>query len=161
MPRGLVCITGPVQVDFAAVMSRVHDRGRTSVHGESAERCRAQGIDVYQGSASFSAYDTVQVDGAHPIPGHRFVIATGSRPAVPRNSRARRGGIPRRPDALVAEVAAREPDRDRLGAGRARVRPVLPRFGSKVTFLTDSPRILPQDDPEASELLDPAPGRKG
>ena len=42
-----------------------------------------KGIDVYPGSASFVAYDTVQIDDGATIAGQRFVIATGSRPAVP------------------------------------------------------------------------------
>jgi len=145
--------TGPVQIDFAAVMSRVRDVAADVARGESEEVLRAQGIDVYHGSASFAAYDTVQVDGATPIPSHRFVIATGSRPAVPPIPGLAEAGylddhslwsLASLPESLI--VIGSEP----TGIEFAQC---FARFGSKVTLLMSSPRILEQEDQEASELL--------
>jgi len=145
--------TGPVQVDFAAVMSRVHDVVADFARGESAEALRAKAIDFYHGSASFAAYDTVLVDGSIRIAGHRFVIATGSRPAVPALPGLAEAGyldshsvwsLTTLPESLI--VIGPEP----RGIEFAQC---FARLGAKVTVLTDSPRILPQEDPEASELL--------
>jgi pyruvate/2-oxoglutarate dehydrogenase complex dihydrolipoamide dehydrogenase (E3) component len=145
--------TGPLQVDFAAVMSQLREAAAGFARGESAEALRAQGIDVYQGTASFSAYDTVQVDGATLIPSHRFVIATGSRPAIPEIPGLADAEclhcqsfwtIKTLPESLI--VIGSEP------AG-LEIAQCFARLGSRVTVLTDSPRILPQDDPEASDLV--------
>ncbi|MFI5456184.1 MAG: dihydrolipoyl dehydrogenase family protein [Isosphaerales bacterium] len=145
--------TGPVQIDFAAVMSHVRDVVADFARGESVEVLRAKGIDVYHGSASFEAYDTVQVDLSTRISGHRFVIATGSRPAVPAIPGLTEAGclddhslwsLATLPESLI--VIGPEP----RGIEFAQC---FARLGTKVTLLTDSPRILPQEDPEASELL--------
>ena len=63
---------GPPQIDFTVVMSHVRSVVADIARGESEEALAPQGIDVYRGSASFIAYDTVQVDEADRIP------ATGS-----------------------------------------------------------------------------------
>ncbi len=74
---------GTVAVDFAAVLVRVRAVAEEFTRGESVEVLEAKGIEVIHGSAAFEAYDTVLVDGTTRVPGQRFVIATGSRPAVP------------------------------------------------------------------------------
>ncbi len=73
----------PVKVDFTAVLGRVRAVGEEFARCESVEVLEAKGIEVIHGSAAFEAYDSVRVDGTTLVPGHRFVIATGSRPAVP------------------------------------------------------------------------------
>jgi pyruvate/2-oxoglutarate dehydrogenase complex dihydrolipoamide dehydrogenase (E3) component len=145
--------TGPPSIDFAAVMRRVRQVAAEIARSESAEALAAQGIDVYQGSASFAAYDTVLVDEHTRVAGHRFVIATGSRPAVPEipglaEARYLDGesiwSLEKLPESLVVVGA------DPRGLEFAQC---FTRLGSKVTVLTDSPRLLPQEEPEASELL--------
>src|SRR5579883_3252849 len=66
--------TGPLEVDFPAVMQRIHSVVEGIAVGESPEVLRARGIDVYHGSAAFAAYDTVGLDDGTLIPGRRFVI---------------------------------------------------------------------------------------
>src|SRR4051812_20335079 len=74
---------GAPEVDFAAVMARVRRVVAGFAGSDSGRSLEARGIDVYRGSPAFEAYDTVVLDGRGRIAGHRFVIATGSRPAVP------------------------------------------------------------------------------
>src|SRR4051794_6585702 len=74
---------GAPEVDFAAVMARVRRVVASFAGSDSGRSLQAKGIDVYRGSPAFEAYDTVVLDGTQRISGHRFVIATGSRPAIP------------------------------------------------------------------------------
>jgi pyruvate/2-oxoglutarate dehydrogenase complex dihydrolipoamide dehydrogenase (E3) component len=145
--------TGPVEVDFAAVLARVRAVGEEFARGESAEVLAAKGIEVIHGSAAFEAYDTVKVDGTTRVPGQRFVIATGSRPAVPAIPGLAEAGyldnhtlwsLTKLPESLI--IIGAEP----VGLEIAQC---LARFGAKVTVLSPSPRILPEDDAEASELV--------
>src|SRR5262249_7694700 len=145
--------TGPLTVDFPAVMQRIRSVVEGFAHEESADVLRARGIDVYHGSAAFVAYDTVRLDEGTMIPGRRFVIATGSRPAVPEIpglaeagylDNARLWSLARAPESLIV-----------IGAGPTGIEfaQCFARFGSRVTILADSPHILPRDDPEAAEEL--------
>jgi pyruvate/2-oxoglutarate dehydrogenase complex dihydrolipoamide dehydrogenase (E3) component len=144
---------GPVEVDFAAVLDRVRKLGEESAQSESIDALEAKGVEVIHGSAAFEAYDTVLVDGRTRVPGQRFVIATGSRPAVPEIPGLAEAGyldtqtlwtLKKIPETLI--VIGSEP----TGLEYAQV---FARFGAKVTVLTASSRILPQDDANASELM--------
>ena len=121
-------------------MSHVRSVAADIARDESEEALRGQGIDVYHGSASFVAYDTVQVDGADRIPSHRFVIATGSRPAVPAIPGLAEAGylddhsiwsLASLPESLI--VLGSEP----TGIEFAQC---FARLGSKVTLLTGAPQ---------------------
>ncbi len=145
--------TGPLEVDFPAVMQRIHSVVEGIAVGESPEVLRARGIDVYHGSAAFAAYDTVGLDDGTLIPGRRFVIATGSRPAVPEIpglaaagflDNTRLWSLGAAPESLIV-----------IGAGPTGIEfaQCFARFGSRVTILADSSQILPRDDPQAAEAL--------
>ena len=47
-----------------------------------AEIAARKEIEIHHGSATFAAYDTVEVDGVL-LPSHRFIIASGSRAKIP------------------------------------------------------------------------------
>jgi pyruvate/2-oxoglutarate dehydrogenase complex dihydrolipoamide dehydrogenase (E3) component len=144
--------TGDPQIDFAAVMANVRAIAGALEHASSAEILTPKGIEIHQGSAAFSAYDTVQVDGKL-LPSNRFVIATGAR-AVP-------------PD-IPGLVECGYLDSESIWSLRAlpgsltviTTEPVglefaqcFARLGSKVTVLTTLGSLLPRDDPEASSLV--------
>ena len=145
--------TTPPEIDFAAVVRRVRTVAADLLDRESAEILGQKGIDVHHGSAAFSAYDTVQIDGTTSLPSQRFVIATGSRAMVPT--------IPGLADAgyldgsSVWSLTTLPPSVTVLSAEPAGIEfaQCLARLGAKVTVLTESAHIFPQDDPEASELL--------
>jgi pyruvate/2-oxoglutarate dehydrogenase complex dihydrolipoamide dehydrogenase (E3) component len=145
--------TGPLEVDFPAVMRRVRSVVEDFAREESADVLRARGIDVYHGTAAFEAYDTIRLDESTRIPSHRFVIATGSRAAVPEIPGLADAGfldnmqlwsLERLPESLIV-----------IGAGPTGIEfaQCFARFGSRVTILADSPHILPRDDPEAADEL--------
>ncbi len=145
--------TKPAQVDFAAVLGHARTVAADLLHRESAESVGQRGIDVFHGSAAFSAYDTVLIDGTTSLPSQRFLIATGSRAAVP--------AIPGLADAgyldggSIWSLSALPQSITVLSAEPAGIEfaQCLARLGARVTLLTESAQLLPRDDPEASELL--------
>jgi pyruvate/2-oxoglutarate dehydrogenase complex dihydrolipoamide dehydrogenase (E3) component len=142
---------GPLEIDFPAVMNRVRSVVEGFAQGESPDVLRAKGIDVYHGVAAFESYDTVRLDGTTPIASQRFVIASGSRPAIPAIPGLDQAGYL---DNTTVWSLAKLPERlIVIGAGPTGIEfaQCFARFGAKVTILADSPRILPRDDPEASQ----------
>jgi pyruvate/2-oxoglutarate dehydrogenase complex dihydrolipoamide dehydrogenase (E3) component len=140
-------------VDFARVMSHVRDVVGNLASRDSAALLAEKGIDVFHGSASFTAYDSVQLDDGTAIASHRFVVATGSRPAVPDIPGLAVAGfldsnsfwsLTKLPETAI--VLGNDP----TGIEFAQA---LARLGSTVTVLTESPRILAQEEPEASLLI--------
>ena len=70
------------QVDFPAVRRHVHGVIAAIAPHDSVERFEALGVTVIREQARFTAPDIVAA-GGQLIRARRFVIATGSRPAVP------------------------------------------------------------------------------
>jgi pyruvate/2-oxoglutarate dehydrogenase complex dihydrolipoamide dehydrogenase (E3) component len=147
---GLRC--GPLQIDFPAVLSQVRSITADLAARDSDEAMRQQGIDVYHGSAAFEAYDTIKVDGGASVVGQRFVIATGSRPAVPEIPGLVEAGVlddhtvfslTRLPEHLIVLGA------DTVGLEFAQS---FARLGSTVTVLSDATRILSLHEPEAADV---------
>jgi pyruvate/2-oxoglutarate dehydrogenase complex dihydrolipoamide dehydrogenase (E3) component len=141
---------GAPRVEFPALVSRLRKVMTSAGSSRSDESLRAKGIDVFSGTASFDAYDTVLLDGTTRIEGHRFLIATGSRPAPPTIPGLVEAGyldasslwsLQAVPQSLVV-----------IGAGAVGIEfaQAFARFGSKVTVLTDKDNILPLEDPEVS-----------
>ncbi len=144
---------GSVEVDFPAVMSRVHEVVAHFAGSDSGESLEARGITVYRGAPRFESYDTVVLDERERIQGQRFVIATGSRPAIPAITGMEKTGhldnttiwnLNKRPESLLV-----------IGAGAVGMEfgQALSRLGTKVTILEMSDRILPNEDPEVSERV--------
>ena len=67
---------------FPAAMAAVRESVATIAATETAEVLAADGIEVMRGRAVFSSPREISVDG-RVLRARRFVIATGSRPAVP------------------------------------------------------------------------------
>jgi pyruvate/2-oxoglutarate dehydrogenase complex dihydrolipoamide dehydrogenase (E3) component len=72
------------KVDFGLVHEHVHEVIRTVAPNDSRERFAALGVRVIEGEARFKDTRTVVVgDDDFQIKARRFVIATGSAPAIP------------------------------------------------------------------------------
>ena len=140
------------QIDFAAVMAHVHAVADELAKRESAETAEQKGLEIHHGAAAFSAYDTVEVDGKL-LPSHRFIIATGSRAAIPPIPGLAESGyfdaesiwsLTSLPESLIVITT------ESAGIEFAQC---FARLGARVTILTDSATILEHDDAEASELV--------
>ncbi|MFM7056877.1 MAG: mercuric reductase [Planctomycetota bacterium] len=147
-----VRIDGEVQVDFAAVMSRVRRlRAELSPH-DSAARFRSLGVDVFFARGRFSGPDSIDADGTQ-LKFSRAVIATGSRPALPE--------LPGLSDAgyltsdTLFQLTALPRRLAVIGGGPIGVEmaQAFASCGAAVTLIESGPRILPRDDPDASALL--------
>jgi pyruvate/2-oxoglutarate dehydrogenase complex dihydrolipoamide dehydrogenase (E3) component len=74
---------GPVKVDFAKVRDHVRSVIAAIASNDSKARFTCLGVRVLDGTARFIDTATVAVGGAFEIKARRFVIATGSSPAIP------------------------------------------------------------------------------
>jgi pyruvate/2-oxoglutarate dehydrogenase complex dihydrolipoamide dehydrogenase (E3) component len=113
----------------------------------------ALGVTVMHGRAAFVSKSSVSVEGYGTLKAKRFIIATGSKPLIPE--------IP----GLGSDYLTNETifDLDKLPARLAvigggpigcELGQAFAMFGSQVTILTRDARLLPRDDPDASQLLD-------
>ena len=76
------------EIDWSAVHAHVHGAIAAIAPNDSEARFRALGAEVMRGEARFVAPDALMVDGRR-ITARRMVIAAGSSPAVPSDTRPR------------------------------------------------------------------------
>lgn len=147
-------------VDLGAIMDGV--RGVIARAGEvdSPAALRASGIALHFGAARFRSPRALEVDGV-PVRARRYIVATGSRPAIPEvPGLADTGyltnetifGLRALPSSLL--VIGGGPIGCELGQA-------LARLGSRVTIVGRAPRLLPKEDPEASDVLAQVFAREG
>ncbi|MFY9551543.1 MAG: mercuric reductase [Thermoanaerobaculia bacterium] len=139
--------------DFDGVFRRMRTRrGKLAVH-DSQERFESLGVEVVRGQAKFVSPHEVRVGDA-TLKAKNFVIATGSRPAVPPTegldavryytNETIFDELERRPDRLV--VVGGGPIGCELGQ-------VFARLDVAVTIVQRAPRLLPKEDADAGGLL--------
>lgn len=150
---GAFGIEATVTVDFTKVRAHVHEVIATIAPNDSVERFRGLGVRVIKGEARFVGPKTVRV-GDTTIQARRFVIATGSRPALPSIP-----GLERLPYLTNETVFNLEQCPRHLlviGAGPIGLElgQAFRRLGAQVTVL-EAAAPLAKDDPEcASVVLD-------
>lgn len=138
-------------VDFRAVHDHVHGVIEAIAPNDSVERFAGLGVKVVKGEARFVAKDTV-VAADLRIKARRFVIATGSSPAIPAIPGL--SGVPY----LTNETLFEDKDkRDHLiiiggGAIGVEMAQAHVRLGCRVTLI-EAMKVLGKDDPEISELV--------
>lgn len=139
-------------VDLGAVRKRVREVIATIQKHDDPDRFRGYGIDVVFGEARFLDPHSIQVDD-RVIAGRRFVIATGSRPAIPPIEGLEGSGY------WTNETIFDQTDLPEhlavLGAGPIglELAQAFHRLGSRVTVLEATPRILAREDPEITDEL--------
>jgi pyruvate/2-oxoglutarate dehydrogenase complex dihydrolipoamide dehydrogenase (E3) component len=151
---------GPVAVDFGQVMTRLRRLRAGISQNDSLARLTGLGIDVFLGQARFVSRDAVEVDG-RTLRFARAVVATGARAAAP--------PIPElaATDYLTNETVfslTTLPARVVvIGAGPigCELSQAFRRLGSEVTLITDGPRVLPREDPDAAALVQAVFEREG
>jgi len=136
---------GRPQPDLARVMERVARVIKGIEPNDSPERFRGLGVDVVFGSGKFVAPDAFEVNGRR-LTAKAFVIATGSRPAVPRLP-----GIDTTPyltNETVFDLREPVPSLLVIGAGPigCELAQAFRRLGSEVTVVDVAPQILPRED---------------
>lgn len=140
------------RVDFPAVMERMRGlRSRISIH-DSAERLKAQGVDLFFGEPRFTGPDTLEV-GGQTLKFSRAVIATGARAGrLPIQGLEDTGYLT---NETVFQLTERPQHLACIGAGPigCELAQAFRRLGCEVTLLEVAPRIMGREDPDAAELL--------
>lgn len=142
-------------IDFEQAIVQVEQAIAKIQAYDDPERFRGYGCDVRFGRAKFVSPDSISI-GDEIIRGRRFVIATGSRPALP-------------PIPLLEQAGFETSDsifkrRDRpghltvIGGGPIGVElaQAFARLGSRVSIIEAADRLLPAHDPQVSAALQQA-----
>lgn len=147
-------------LDFDAVKARLRGIVERIGRDERDERFLDLGIALVYGSASFAGPHELRV-GETEIRGDRFVIATGSEPALPPVA-----GLPDVPyvtNRTVFELPALPERLLVLGGGSVglELAQAFARLGSRVTVVELLDRLLPGDEPEAGAVVERALAAEG
>ncbi|MFC4172088.1 dihydrolipoyl dehydrogenase family protein [Microvirga sp. GCM10011540] len=147
-------------VDFAKVHRHVKDVIAAIAPMDSVERYTAMGVQVIQAEASFTDGRTVTA-GGKTIQARRFVIASGSRPAVPPIPGLDR--VSYFTNDTIFDLAEKPEHLVVIGGGAIGVElaQAYRRLGARVTVLEAGERILSREDPEMAAVVERALRREG
>ena len=144
--------TGEVGVDFARVMAEVRAVIARVYSYETPEALAKRGVDVAIGPVRFLNDETIEA-GDRRIHGQHFVICTGAAPAVPPIPGL--DGVPYLTYETIFSLDRMPPRLVVIGAGPTGVEmaQAFARLGSRVTVIEQFAQLLPDADPEASEVI--------
>ena len=147
------------EIDFSYIMRRSREMIAEDVsHMEEGVR-HAEGLTMYRGVGEFVSDYTMEVAG-ETISAESVFIVSGARPFIPEISGIEEAGyltsqtvwdLDEKPESLVI-----------VGGGFVAVEfaHFFSSMGTEVTLLSRSPRLIKQGEPEVSELLERAMGRR-
>ncbi len=140
-----------IEVDFASLMESVQGTSQAIGEDESAAALRERGITVYEAYARFTDAHTLELSTGETIRGRKIVLATGTKHRelpgfadVPYLTNHTLFDLREQPEHLL--IVGGGP----IGVEMAQA---FRRLGSQVTLLTDQPRLLPNDDPQAVAII--------
>lgn len=141
-----------VDVDFIKVRDHVRDVIGSIAPVDSAERFTGLGVRVIKGHATFKDKRTVSVDGKIDIRARRFVIATGSTPALPPIPGLDQG--PYLTNESIFDLDALPGHLVIIGGGPIglEMAQAFRRLGSAVT-VCEAAKPLAKDDPECAAIV--------
>ena len=138
-------------VDFARVNAHVRDVIADIAPHDSIERFEGLGVRVIQAAAKFVSPTEIEA-GDHRIKARRFVVATGSSPALPPIPGL--AEVPYLTNETVFDLAELPDHLIVIGGGPIGVELAQAhrRLGTRVTLI-EAFTLMSQDDPEAVEIL--------
>jgi pyruvate/2-oxoglutarate dehydrogenase complex dihydrolipoamide dehydrogenase (E3) component len=151
--------TQAADIDFAKVHRHVHGVIAAIAPNDSKERFNGLGVRVIEGAARFKDRNTVVVN-ATEIVARRFVVATGSSPALP--PIAGLDHVPYLTNETVFDLTARPEHLIVIGAGAIglELAQAFCRLGSAVTVL-EAAEPLAREDKECAAIVLDALAREG
>ncbi|ACK65013.1 pyridine nucleotide-disulphide oxidoreductase dimerisation region [Rippkaea orientalis PCC 8801] len=145
--------TTPITINFQQAIAHVQKVIATIEPHDSPERFEGLGVEVIFGSGQFINKNTFEING-QKLTARAFVIATGSRPAIPPISGLQESGyltneqvfsLTECPESLA--VIGGGPIGCELGQA-------LHRLGTKVTLINSRSQLLPKEDPDAAKVVE-------
>jgi pyruvate/2-oxoglutarate dehydrogenase complex dihydrolipoamide dehydrogenase (E3) component len=151
---------GEPEIDFSRVLARIRHVIEQIYAAESPDALRTEGIDVIEGRAEFEDARSVSV-GNRSISAKHFLICTGASPFVPPIP-----GLAETPyltDESFWELEELPARLIVIGGGPigCELAQACQRLGSRVTLVEALDRLLPNDDPEAAQIVADALARDG
>ena len=139
-------------ISIARVMAHVQSVIESVAVHDSPERFTAMGVELCFGSGGFVSPACFRVEGRE-IRARKFVIATGSSPAIPPIEGLDR--VPYLTNETVFSLAEPVPHLMVLGGGPIGVELAqsFARLGSQVTLFEMGGRILPREDEDLAEVV--------
>jgi pyruvate/2-oxoglutarate dehydrogenase complex dihydrolipoamide dehydrogenase (E3) component len=144
--------TGSFTIDFPRAMAEVRAAIARVYSFETPEALAARGIDVAIGPVHFVDRQTIAA-GERRVRGERFVLCTGAGPVIPAIPGLER--VEYLTYETVFDLTGLPSGLIVIGAGATGVEiaQTLARLGSRVSLIDQRPSLLPDADPEVSELL--------
>jgi pyruvate/2-oxoglutarate dehydrogenase complex dihydrolipoamide dehydrogenase (E3) component len=138
---------------FPGAISAVRQAVEAVAATETPEVLERRGVDVLRGHAAFTSSRQISVDG-QALRAGSFVLATGSRPAVPRVPGL--AEVPYLTNENVFALTRAPGSLAILGGGPVGCELAQPfrRLGAGVTVVEAAPRLLPDAEPEVSEVIE-------
>jgi pyruvate/2-oxoglutarate dehydrogenase complex dihydrolipoamide dehydrogenase (E3) component len=149
-----------LDVDFGKVNEHVHGVIAAIAPNDSKERFAGLGVHVIEGTARFKNKKTVVLGDGTEIRARRFVIATGSSPALPEIPGL--ATTPHLTNETVFDLTTRPEHLIVIGAGPVglELAQAFRRLGSAVTVL-EAERALAREDAECAQVVLDALAREG
>jgi pyruvate/2-oxoglutarate dehydrogenase complex dihydrolipoamide dehydrogenase (E3) component len=148
------------RIDFARVHRHIHRAIAAVAPSDAKERFTGLGVRVISGTGTFTNSRTIAVDGEIEIKARRFVVATGSSPAIPTIP-----GLAETPyltNETVFDLTALPSHLVVLGGSSVGLEfaQAFRRLGAQVTVI-EADRPLATDDPECAAIVLDALARDG
>lgn len=145
-------VKATVSVDMQAVHDHVHGVIAALAPHDSVERFEGLGVTVVPAMASFTGPDTVQA-GSRTLKARRFVIATGSSPAVPPVPGL--ADVPYLTNDTLFHLTTLPAHLIVLGGGPigCEMAQAFRRLGSAVTLVEAGPSLLARDDADLRAVV--------
>ena len=139
-------------IDFGAIMQRMRSYVKKSNDHIKESLEKTEDFDFYFGEAHFTGDYTLEVNG-QAIKGKTIFIVTGARPLIPRVKGIE--GIEYLTNESALQLTERPESMVIIGGGYIAVEfaHFFEAMGTKVTIIQRNKRLVPEEEPEVSELL--------
>ena len=141
------------QFVFEKVFDRMRARRAKIAPNDSQERFRSLGVDVFRGEARFLSPHQIEVNG-QKLRAKNFVIATGSRPVVPKIESIDKVRYFTN-ETIFDELKERPESMIVLGGGPigCELGQALARLGVKIGIVQSGAELLPREDSDVAEFM--------
>ena len=142
---------------FGEAISRVHETIDTIAATENADVLRSEGVDVVEGRGVIEAPGRVTVDG-RSFSAKNIIIATGARPSIPPILGL--DAVSYLTNETLFELTSLPKRLGIIGGGPigCEIALAFAGFGCDVTVIEAETRLLPNEEPDASDVIERAMG---